>query len=587
MLLASPFYLEISALLSVPLIAFFLPQVFMKFSRWTEKTANRIAARPVFSSVLILSLLIVGAASIAFLLRFPEPTIHDEFSYLLAGDTFARGRLSNPTHPLWVFFEALHVLHVPAYVSKYPPGQGLFLALGIRLAGHPIAGVWLSSLLACGTLYWMLRAWTRPRWAFLGTFLFVLQVGIASYWTQSYWGGMAALWGGALYFGGLRRLIRFRKARYAALMAAGLVVLANTRPYEGFLTVLPAGVVLCAGAWRHLLSGRGREILRLGLPLFLVLAAGAGWMGYYNNRITGNPLKMPYSLHRETYGGIAYFFWQKPVDDIRYRHESLRMYYTRWKLWRKENQGLISWWLEYSGIRGARAVRFWGIYLMVFPFLYAVSFFRRRWLAVAFVTVLMLWLNFLFAEVPYFCHYSAPVAPLMALLAVESLRRVHILRRRQGTGRIMVLLLTVVYVLVFLADVGRAAKRGENSWAHYRVRLVSELTQDPWKHLIFIRYPAKRSMRDIHQREWIANGADLENSEVLFAHDMGPERNQELIDYYPGRKVWMIFSEPGRPAVRRPYEDAIREISGKAAMPSGSPQSSKKFNRSTVRNRIN
>jgi hypothetical protein len=165
-------------------------------------------------------------------LHEPVPRIHDEFSYLLMGDTFASGRVANSSPPAPEFFETFHVLVRPTYASKYFPAQGLFLGLGQRLTGHPAVGVWHSSALACAAIYWMLWAWTSAIWGLLGGILMALQLGIYSYWSQKYWGGMAAALGGALVFGAIRRLWSRLSWQNSICLAVGVVILENLHGFH-------------------------------------------------------------------------------------------------------------------------------------------------------------------------------------------------------------------------------------------------------------------------------------------------------------------------------------------------------------------
>src|SRR4029434_7197731 len=183
--------------------------------------------------VTLVGLLAFGSSvTLSLLRRMPEPSVHDEFSYLLTADTFTHGRLSNPTHPLWVHFESIHIIQQPTYASKYPPAQGLMLALGQLIGGHPIVGVWISTALASAALCWMLFAWLPPWWAILGSLLAALHPGILFNWGQSYCDGTVAMMGGALVFGAMRRIMRRPRLHDAVLLGVGLAVLANSRPYE-------------------------------------------------------------------------------------------------------------------------------------------------------------------------------------------------------------------------------------------------------------------------------------------------------------------------------------------------------------------
>ena len=144
----------------------FINQVRDHLGRFAQKRTLAI-----FSTFLLSFIL---TSTLALKRGLPIPYVHDEFSYLLSADTFARGRLTNPSPEVWEPFESEHILVRPTYQSKYQPGQGLFMALGQVLTGHPIWGVWFSAALAAAAIHWSLLGLMSPRWAFLGAILTIL-----------------------------------------------------------------------------------------------------------------------------------------------------------------------------------------------------------------------------------------------------------------------------------------------------------------------------------------------------------------------------------------------------------------------------
>jgi len=148
--------------------------------------------------------------------------------------------------------------------------------------------------------------------------LAVLRLGILSYWMNGYWSGSVVALGGALALGALPRVRKYSRPMDAVVLAIGLAILANSRPYEGLIFSIPI-----AGALALWISGMSRPSVsvflgRVVLPTILVLAVTGAGMGYYYLRVTGSPFRMTYQVNRGTYATAPYFLWQSPRPEPEY-----------------------------------------------------------------------------------------------------------------------------------------------------------------------------------------------------------------------------------------------------------------------------
>lgn len=486
----------------------------------------------------------------------PKPVFQDEFAYLLAGDTYAHGRLANPTPAFWEHFESFHIIMKPTYAAKYQPLQGLVLAFGEKLFGEPWIGVWLSAGLMCGLTCWMLQGWVAPDWALIGSLLLMLRIGVFSYWMNSYWGGAVPAIGGALILGALPRIGLRRQFGHALTLALGIVVLIESRPYDGAVLTVLAALGL---GWSLLWKGRlpvMSALRRVVLPIAGILVVTGALMLYFNYRVTGKPLELPYQEHENQYAAAPALVWGAMHPEKTYRHEIMRRYWNEWGI------------PVVTLFKNNPVTCFVAQMVLVYRFFFGM---------LGLLVPALLWLRplrtpeqrmapalaagFLLSLAPltgYNPHYAAAGTSLLYVILVQGLAR---LREWRWNGRQVGLALAAFSIALFPLElveyVSIIARQGGfvRPVARAREEVTKTLDALPGQHVVLLRYSPTHCVHF----EWVYNTANIYRQHIIWAHQMEPEWDRPFIASNPARQYWILEPDQWPPRLVR-YSEAESAI---------------------------
>ena len=474
----------------------------------------------------------------------PAPRVNDEYSYLLMADTFAHGRLANPTPASWQHFETFHVNMIPTYHSMYPMAQGLVLALGQMVFHQAWIGVYVSTGLLCGAVCWALQALVPPAWALIGGLMAVARLAVFSYWMNSYWGGSVAALGGAIALGALVRLSQNNqtarsRTMLACIFAIALLILGTSRPYEGLAFSLPLlGYFMCKVMQK---GGSSFRMQFMVLPVVGIGILGLVTMGFYNHQTTGNALEMPYVLNHRTYWTLPFFLWEKGNPHLAASDpvfgQFMKVTALDYKLAEMSSvSGLM-------GIEIRRLSQNWLFYvgpaltLPVFIGLLSSVFFNSG-LRIA------IWVAVFTASACTAClynllHYAAPATVVVYLLAAEGLR--YLWEQNEHCHRAFVAAVCATVLVASLAkQTGSSVINTVFASRNAREAIAQQLANTPGEHLVLVSYDLEKHYPG---NELVHNGASFESEKILWARSKGNGNDTDLCRAYPGRKFWSATAD--------------------------------------------
>jgi hypothetical protein len=345
----------------------------------------------------------------------------------------------------------------------------------------------------------------------------------------------------------LPRLMRSFHHSHAALLALGLAMLANSRPFEGLIFSVAVGVALFVT--RGVVKSFSLFRRALSISALAILVLTVAFMAYYNWRGTNNALVFPYTLNDKAYACSPNFIWQKPIPTHYFQNDQL--------------QSICDWEVQYWNQNRLDSVRHFAAHVIAVVGKCAYFYLWPQFLPVIAVTLFLFHdrkIRF-FGIIVILCaagmvavawsqpHYAAPLTTAIFFLIVQTLRHVNLWTYRGrpigvSLVRSIVLfsvIMTGVYVLnairfpslsSFVAPAGVWATPGNRD----RANLIQKLQGMPGNDLVIVRFETGV----FEANDWVYNLSDLSRGKVVWAREILHVDNDRLIKTFPGYRVWIL-----------------------------------------------
>lgn len=506
--------------------------------------------------------------------RYPFPSLHDEFMYLLQARMLASGHLWMPPHPVGEFFDSFFVITKPVYAAAYFPGTALAYVPGIWLGQHP----WITSLLISATsiaaLYLLVSRVADGIAGMLAAILALAldQLRIISVMTMSHGLMLLLFLLASLAFLRWREKPTLGRALFLGVLCGWAAI---TRPLDALVMLLPLLIWLLI-LLRH---GGRREAawtlaaLIVGVLPFLSLQLS------FDKAVTGSWLKTPVGLYAErNFPGLKMGLHggelpESPADLLQVRDyhrgflsDFIRKHAQRGfgRIWIQDRLGQA---ME-EALPGRLLLVIFPVGLLcirrfpltVFVLMLAIAMTLAQWpatplqravIAMAGLIAMVLggrrvlpaesrtlcglaiaWLSgaLIFTVAysfwpPYLKHYGLLVAPVFILAVVVA---GEIVRRRVPNSAVAyfvaVTVLTVGWLPVFS---GRTEYQAPLPYLKHANAVLANLEQTPA--LVLFKYSSNLNLHE--EPVYNLSTAWPDDALVIRAQDRGPD-NQRIFDYY-------------------------------------------------------